>query len=370
MPVLWFDEMPGGWTYFKEEAVRLARLGHEIIVLCPHPGKQWGGKEPIKVYRYKSYWLTGRAFVINPFSFILCIVRLFKELKDIDIIYDDTSGLYPLGFLLKVWLVLRRTKLPIVCHIHGELKDLSNRGLLSVAFELYLNIIARVEYMVADSILLSGDKIRPRAISLGADSRKLKVVPYGLKYEIAPITPNVPNGLRFTVGFVGRPTRAKGLDSILKGFALARIPESTLMIVGDGQETTLMKNLANSLGVLSQTRFLGYRNDVPFLMGEMDVFANLTLSEGGISGSQMEAMLAGLPSVISPFSDYLTDGKGVIIVNNPQEFAKALRLLHSDVALRTKMGKDALERGREIVKVYSWGTYLEKVQQVFTEVTA
>jgi glycosyltransferase involved in cell wall biosynthesis len=365
MPVLWFDEVQGGWTYFKEEAVRLTKLGHQMIVVCPHPGRS--EFEGVRIHRCRSYWVTGRGFVINPFSFFACMGKVFRETGMIDLVYDDTSGLYPMGFALWLWFKLRRRKTPIVCHVHGELKDLSNRGLLSAVFEFYLNVVARLEYLVANKVVISGEKVRRRVVSLGANPKKVVVVPYGLKYD-GPVKEEPRHTDRsFIVGFVGRPSRAKGLDSIIRGFALAGLPDASLVVVGDGQEIGLMQSLAKSLEV--NAVFLHYRHDVPNLLRSFDVFANMSLSEGGISGSQIEAMQAGLPTIVTPFSHMITT-KDAMIVNDPEGFAEALKILYSDSVFRKHLAAASKRKGDEIAKMYSWDTYLEGIQRVFKEVMA
>ena len=70
-----------------------------------------------------------------------------------------------------------------------------------------------------------------------------------------------------------------------------------------------MQELARTLGISTQVRFLGVRSDIPDLMQAMDVFVFPSLYEG-LGIALVEAQAAGLPCVVSdtiPPEAYLTD---------------------------------------------------------------
>jgi len=374
MPVLWFDEPPGGWTYFKGEAERLTREGHEVVVICPHLGRPYSSEPGVKVYRCASTYLMGRVFVIHPLSFLRCVSSVFRDGKRFDVVLDETSGLYPISLAVWLWTRMRGRRTPIMVHVRGQLKDLVGRGFVSRLFEMYLHTAGRLSYMLADRVLISGENIRPRVLSLGASPSKLRLIPFSVKHsEPVPREDYAREELgidagAFVVGNVGRPTRAKGVDTLIRGFALARIPGSVLLLVGEDSERREMEALASRLGVSQSVRFLGYRRDVPRLLQVMDAFANLSLSEGGVSGAQLEAMRAGLPSVTTPFDPQLTPAEAVIVKEGDAEgCAAALRALASAPELRAVMGRRAKTKAVEMLRANSWEEYLPAMASVFRE---
>lgn len=378
MPVLWFDELEGGWSYFKEEARRLAGQGNSVVIICPHPGGQFRGPEKIKVYRCRSYLMVARAFIIDPLSFLRMMNRLLREVGPIDVVFDETSGLYPMSLALKLWFRFRRKKVPMVVGVHGQIRDLDNRGPLTVLFEAYFNTVTRLVYAAADRVLISGENCRARVRSLGAAPEKVQVMPFGLRDPL-PGACDSSAGARaelgidekeFVVGSVGRPTRAKGIDTLIKAFARAQIPGSRLLVIGEDGERERMERTAHALGV--RAVFTGYRRDVRRLLSAMDVFGNLSLSEGGVSGAQIEAMQAGLPSVVTPFSDEIRNGREALVVgfSDADGAAKALRLLYDDIGLRHRLGSSAGTKAAELVKTYSWDAYLEKMSGLLKAVVA
>lgn len=391
MLVLWFDEVVGGWTYFKEMALRLANAGVKVIVVSPRAkhNKRKEKIKGIKVYRYSSiYFPQIPLILVNPIDFLSTLKEIIKEEKHVDLIYDTTSAILPSSLLAKLLFKLKGMKIPLIIHVHGELKDLESKKLLSLLFELYLYSVTRLCFAIADKILLAGGKILTRVLSLGAHPNKLKVVHVGLKYEDRLNNPTIlceaeKNKLRtsiglcekdFIIGYVGRLSPGKGLDTLLQAVARVKdaIPSLKVLLIGDGGEKSRLKMLTSRLGINDLVIFLGHRDDVPSLLQIMDVFVNLSVSEAGISASQIEAMQYCLPCIITPFTDFLNNLDEAIIVpfNNTQAVCDALLLLYANEFLRKKIGLKAAAKAQSLIASYSWSNYLHDALEVFREVAA
>ena len=391
MLVRWFDEVPGKWTNFKEMALRLADAELKILVLSPRAkgNKRKEKVGDVTVYRYSSiYFPQIPLLLVNPIDFLSTLKGIIQKEKSIDLIYDTTSGALPLSLLAKLLFKLKGIRIPLIIHVHGELKDLKSKGLLSLLFELYLHTTARCCFATADSILLAGEKIYPRVLDLGATSDKIKIVRLGLKYEDRLLHPDVLSkeekmklkssvGLReqdFVVGYVGRLSSGKGLDILLNAAAIVKneIPDLKVLLVGDGGERARLSALASKLGIDDITIFLGHREDVLTLLQLMDVFVSLSESEAGISASQLEAMRFALPSIIAPFTDMVDHMENAIIVpsKSPRAVAEAILLLCQDENLRRLMGEKALAKADELLTLYTWSNYVSEVTEVFKDLEA
>jgi glycosyltransferase involved in cell wall biosynthesis len=326
--------------------------------------------------------------VIDPIDLFWTLGKIVQEEKSIDLIYDTTSGAIPLSLLVKLFFKLKGTSKPLVVHVHGELKDLRSKGFLSLLFESYLHIGARFCFAVADRILLAGEKITPRVLGLGANPSKLEIVHLGLKYEDELLhSPHFLDeeekvriktsvGLRkgdFVIGYVGRLSPGKGLEALLKAVAMIRsaIPELKVVLVGDGGQKAELIAIASKLGISDITMFFGHREDVPNLLQLMDVFVNISESEAGISATQLEAMRFDLPTVITPFTDMMTDMKDAIVVpfRDPKAVAEAILLLYGNDSLRKAIGMNASTRAQELLREYTWSGYTDRVLEVFRNVT-
>jgi len=391
MLVPWFDEVPGGWTYFKEMALRLADAGLKILVLSPR-AKHNKRKEKIKgitVYRCSSiHFPQIPLLLVNPIDFISTLKGIIRKEKHVDLIYDTTSGVLPLSLLAKLLFRLKMMRMPLVIHMLGELKDLKSKGLLSLLSELYLHTIARLCFAMADEILLAGEKIVPRVLNLGVYPGKLKICRLGLKYEDKlsrhlntlrredKMKLKISIGLReedFVVGYVGRLSPGKGLDTLLKAVAMVKdaIPTLKVVLVGDGMERELLRELASKLGITDITIFLGHREDVLLLLQLMDVFVNLSKSEAGISASQLEAMRFALPSIVTPFTDIVDNMNDAIVVpfDDFQAVSDAILLLYKNEALRSEIGMNGSMKAQELLNTYTWNSYVNGILKTLEHVT-
>lgn len=107
-----------------------------------------------------------------------------------------------------------------------------------------------------------------------------------------------PAGDTRRVLMVARLDPIKNHAILLRAFADARDSDWQLQLVGDGPDRPRLEALAREQGLDPEQVFLGRRSDIPELLGQADLFAFPTLTEGfGIV--LIEAMAAGLPIIAS-----------------------------------------------------------------------
>ena len=94
----------------------------------------------------------------------------------------------------------------------------------------------------------------------------------------------------------GRFVRKKGFDLLLKAIpeVLASDRRIRFQIAGDGPEFDELKKLQSELNLEDKVQFLGFRNDVPLLMKQSDLFVIPSLSEP-FGNVLLEAMAADTP---------------------------------------------------------------------------
>ncbi|MGH2555139.1 MAG: glycosyltransferase [Actinomycetota bacterium] len=173
--------------------------------------------------------------------------------------------------------------------------------------------------------------------------------------EPAPVRPVVPMGvdveaIRNTVGdrvpergrfvFVGRLAEKKGLDVLIR--SLARVPDITLQVIGDGPDRVMAEALADELGVRERVRFAG-RLPSSAVMDELRrAFALVIPSKVARGGDQEgtpvvlgEAMAAGVPVIASRLgglAEHVEEGVTGLLVEpgSVDSLAQALRMAVSD----------------------------------------
>ncbi len=130
-------------------------------------------------------------------------------------------------------------------------------------------------------------------------ARKLAVIENGI--DVARFLSIPPREQREEVVFggVARMTKTKNQQLLIEAFARARNvhPAIRLRLLGSGAaEEPRLKALAATLELGESIEFCGYRDDVPGFLGEIDVFALPSRSEG-LPLSLLEAIASGLPVV-------------------------------------------------------------------------
>jgi glycosyltransferase involved in cell wall biosynthesis len=157
-------------------------------------------------------------------------------------------------------------------------------------------------------------------------------------------------GDRFAVGWIGRMTAVKRTDDILVAFKRLRDSgvDAVLCLVGDGPDRPGLERRAHELGVIRDTVFLGYQEDVAPFYSAFDALILPSTNEG-TPVSAIEALAAGRPVVatrVGGVPDVVRDGEDGFLVEagDTDQLADRLERLARDPALRERMGKQGRER--------------------------
>ncbi len=174
---------------------------------------------------------------------------------------------------------------------------------------------------------------------------------------------------------VGRLIGFKGFRLALKGFAkhLLRFPDSTLTLLGDGEQRRDLEALVTKLGIRKSVAFLGNvpRTSVLESMAASHVF--LFPSFEGAGMVVIEAMAKGLPVVCLDFGgpgEYVTDECGIKVgLTEPAQvvdgLADALSRLAADQELYERLSIGAIRRVREN---YLWDRIGDRLNTLYLEV--
>jgi glycosyltransferase involved in cell wall biosynthesis len=141
-----------------------------------------------------------------------------------------------------------------------------------------------------------------------------------------------------------------------------------LWLIGGGEGRAALEARAASLGLASHVKFLGYRKDIPALLGRSDIGVLTSLKEG-IPRAALESMAAGLPMVatrVNGTREVVRDGDtGFLVdVGDVDGCAAAFERLAADPELRARMG----ERGRDVVRAeFDESIIVRRLQRLYSE---
>jgi len=148
------------------------------------------------------------------------------------------------------------------------------------------------------------------------------------------------------IGMVARLNAIKDHDTLIRAFALVQkqFPNTSLWIIGDGENKPQLQNLVRELEIDNQVVFFGSRSDVPELLGQMDIYAFSTTINEGFGIALIEAMAAKLPIIASDVAacrEVLANGEAGLLVppKNPEALANTLYPLFESQQQRIGWGE-------------------------------
>jgi glycosyltransferase involved in cell wall biosynthesis len=273
-----------------------------------------------------------------------------------------------------------RTPLVVTAHsLFGEHEDATIRSLMAP------NLRA------ADRVIAVSEHIADQAVSLGVDSKRLRVIRSGVDTERlrpASATRRAEARQRLEVGastplvlFVGNLEPRKQLDVLLQALARVRegVPDAELLVVGTGEnagaldQTAQLTRLTHELNLDRMVRFLG-RLSVERLLdayAAADVFALPSSSEAqGIVA--LEAMACGLPVIASAVGGLVStiedQASGFLVPSGDVE-ALATRLADvlGDPTRRAAIGATAR---LAVERRFGWAQAVAATAEVYREVVA
>lgn len=142
---------------------------------------------------------------------------------------------------------------------------------------------------------------------------------------------------------MGDLVERKNYRPAIEAIALTKNRHLHYYICGEGTERNSLENLVQELSIESQVHFLGFRRDIFQLLTAADIFM-LSSQQEGLPRSTMEAMVFGLPCVLSNIrgnTDLVKnkDGGYLCDANNANQYAEAINCLVGSRELRERMGK-------------------------------
>src|SRR5213595_3022060 len=361
----WFtdtlEDVNGVATTIRKMTAAGAAAGKELIVvtsrselnICDIPIKNF---PPIGEFELPEYELQKLSF--PP---ILQILDYIQREKFTEIIIS-TPG--PVG---------------LTALLAAKMLNLQTSGIYHTDFPQYVRILTEDSFLESmawrymhwfygqlDTVFVNSEEYRQSWIKHGLDPVKLKILPRGLDTELFHPARREPaffekfgalNG-EVRLLYVGRISREKDLDLLAAAYRRLRDEglRVQLFIVGHGPYS---EALAKSLPEAFFTGYLtGNELATAYASADIFVFPSTTDTFGNVI---LEAQACGLPVVVSdsggPKELVQDKGNGLITKSHDvEDFARAIRALVTNPALRERMGRSA----RQSVIDRSWPNAFRK----------
>lgn len=229
-----------------------------------------------------------------------------------------------------------------------------------------LEISERIAAACSHLVVCNSESLRSHALELGlAPQRKLRVIGNGssggvdvrrfaLNSESGPDVARAGLGIAGNmpvIGFVGRPTRDKGIPELLETFeqVLKEFPQAMLLLVGWFDDSEDALNWAECAWIETHPRIVctGFVSDTAPYYHAMDLLVLPTWREG-FPNAVLEAAASGVPVVttlVTGARDAVQHNRTGLLVppGDCPALAAAIEQLLYDPALRRQMGLTARE---------------------------
>jgi glycosyltransferase involved in cell wall biosynthesis len=295
---------------------------------------------------------------ISPLRDLAATLRLARLIRreQPDILHTHTAKAGTVGRIAV--LLSGRKRPPIVVHtFHGHVL----RGYFGPGRSRLFRLLERWLARRTTALIAVSPQVRDDLVALGvAPPERFAVIRLGI--ELDERVAGTQNGRldsrrylgippeRFVVGWIGRMTAVKRTDDVLVAFKQLRDEgvDACLCMVGDGPDRAQLEQRAHELGVVKDTLFLGYQEDVAPFYAAFDALV-LPSSNEGTPVSAIEALAAGRPVVatrVGGVPDVVQEGEDGFLVEPgaTDELADRLARLARDPQLRERMGKAGRER--------------------------
>ena len=236
--------------------------------------------------------------------------------------------------------------LPLVCH----LRSMSSDG-------FHPRKCALINRAVSANIAISR-VVRDHWLGQGIDPARTLLIHNGLP-PMGAVEPlnlraefDIPREHKVVV-LVGRVEWEKNHPLMFEGFKLLldRLPETTLLVVGDGTKLDEMRALARDMGLADRVVFTGYEPRAQAIIAGADLLAQPSLTDP-FSRTVLEAMALGVPVVATDVGGAREavehDGNGLLVpLGDAGALARAMERLLRDGELRDRLTTAARETIRE-----------------------
>lgn len=332
--VLLDGEVTGGQVVAHQLMEGLRSAGHHAIAIFPREGPM--------VTRVRSDGFETWVCPLTRTHRLDQAVRLARRLRSAGVSLVDAHTLFVGTQLTRV--ATRLAGIPLIEHAHIE-ERFSSRSRVAAAQRLLARATSRIP---AGTIAVS-DRVRLASIANGAPCESVVVIHNGV--EVGSAVPPHP-GRDVKAVCAARLAYVKGQDVLIDALALAGPGIEVAFAGGDlehgGSYQDQLQARATELGVASNVRFLGHRDDLPALLDAADALV-LPSRDEGLPLVALEAMARARPVVaaaVGGLPELLDhDVTGLLFeAGSPEALAAVLARLRDEPELRTRLGAAGHER--------------------------
>lgn len=341
----------------------LSSAGHEVHVISQHPQADLlDSAITVHIFPFRGG--------VGYFTMVPAVRKLLTEIKP-----DIVNAHYASGYGTTARLVDFH---PWVLSVWGsDVYDFPHKSCLH-------KWLVKKNLSAADRVASTSNCMADETRTLLPELADIAITPFGVDlnaYAGLMPEPSVQKK-KLVIGTVKTMKPKYGVDTLIESYALLlnslklkpelNPPQLELRLVGGGEQTCELQELANSLGIADSVTFVGQvpHSLVPQELVKLDIYVALSrLDSESFGVAVIEAGAAGRPVLVSDaggLPEVTVEGKTGFIVKreNAHAAAAALEKLVLDPELRHYMGKAGQVH---VAKNYSWDISIETMLRTYKE---
>ncbi len=370
----YFPQLNGVATSIRTLSTALEERGHHVYIFTPSDPRCGNENEP-NVFRLPSIPVF---FVRNYRAGYICPPHVLKKIHgmNLDIIHTQTE--FPLGFLGK--LISTTQGIPMVHTYHTMYEDYVHYiGGGHVVTPDMARDFSRMFCNTAMDVIAPTHKTEQLLKSYGV-TKPISVIPTGIdtsRFQKTQYDPAEILELRHSLGLeettpviisIGRIAREKSIDVVIGALPelLEKLPETKMVIVGEGNEIENLGKFAESIGVGEHVIFTGGKpwTEIGKYYQLGNVFCSASVSETqGLTFA--EAMAGGVPVVAKKdecIENIITDGETGLLFEDSADLPGLLYRVLTDKALSAQLSEASIQ-AMERLSVKAFADSVEQLYQ-------
>ena len=363
-PVRFYPFVGGVENYVYNLSKELVKKGHKVTVICANePNTK--RKETINGIDVKRLPYIGK--IANTNITPTLPLELFKE--DFDIIHTHLPTPWSADWST---IFAKLKSKPLVLTYHN---DIVSKGLTSYIAKFYNLTSLKMVLELSDKIVITQSSYLNRSPYLSKYRDKIEVIPVGVDTEkFKPLNIQEYENTLFFLSILDKFHEYKGLEYLLKALKIVKdeIKNVKLIVGGEGDLKSYYQEIANSLGLENNVRFVGFIPDSKIVeyynRCSAFVLPSYSSDQEGFGIVLLEALACGKPvittEIVGVSKDVQEFNAGVVVKpRDVDSLANAIVEILQDEDLRRKMG----ENGRKVDEKYSWHNIAGIMEKIYTE---
>jgi glycosyltransferase involved in cell wall biosynthesis len=340
----------GAEVYVRDLAIEMTKQGHDVFLLFLDRAEETGRSRAFETEFLGllkangiAFGFIGQAARNNPIRGALAVRKAFKIWQP-DIIHTH------LYYAAIFCLFLPHCK---IVHTHHNIRVGAPQWIYQL---LDIRIISYIGICQACTDLL-----------VKLTRRKVVRIDNGVSENRIKVKDSYENRSPVKLIFVGTLSAQKNINLLLNSLTKISDLDFHLSIAGEGGKRKELELLAMDLGVSHRITFLGNVSNIKELLYASDVFV-MTSDWEGLPIAQIEATMTGLPVIVTNVggcAEIVDEVKnGIVVDNNVNNYASALRHLIQDYEYRNKLHLNAIKKSSRYSIMSSVNAHLNLYQSL------